>query len=131
MTHQDLHKLTSALEALHHNETQDRQHQRRIAAGKKPHALQSGRPPQIAFPDRVLATVLHLRLSLPEDTLAPMFTSNRTTIRRAIHETRQLLDHHGTTIEPITPSAALIDLLLAASTAAKQPHITTKIKPTR
>jgi hypothetical protein len=129
MTHQDLHKLTNTLQALHHNEIQDRQRQRRVAAGKKPHAPRSGRPPQLAFPDRVLATVLHLRLSLPEDTLAPMFASTRTTIRRAIRETRRLLDRHGTTIEPITPSAPLADLLHTADAAAKHPHTTTKTKP--
>ncbi len=125
MTHQDLHKLTNALEALHHNETQDRQRnqrQRRVAAGKKPHAPRSGRPPRLAFPDRVLATILHLRLSLPEDTLASMFASNRTTIRRAIHETRQLLDRRGIAIEPITPSAPLADLLHAADAVTEPPH---------
>ena len=125
MTRQQLRKLTHALEALHHNEIQDRQHQRRIAAGKKPHAFQAGRPVQLAFPDRVLATILHLRLSLPAETLAPMFASNGSTMRRAITETKQLLDLHGTTIEPITPSAPLADLL---NTAMRQPT-TTNIKP--
>lgn len=111
MTTRQLSKLTLALEVLHHNETRDRQHQRHVDAGRKPHAFRSGRPIQLAFPDRVLATVLHLRLSLPDHALAPMFTSNRSTIRRVISETRQLLQQHGTTIEPITPSAPLADLL--------------------
>jgi hypothetical protein len=40
-----------------------------------------------------------------------LFASSRGTIRRTITQTRQLLDQHGTTIEPATlpvPLAALI-----------------------
>jgi L-lactate utilization protein LutB len=61
-----------------------------------------------------LATILHLRLSLPDHALAPMFASNRSTIRRVISETQQLLQQHGTTIEPITPSTPLTDFLTTA-----------------
>jgi len=49
-----------------------------------------------------VATVLHLRLSLPEDVLAHLFGTSRTTIRRALAETRELLDQHGYRIEPVT-----------------------------
>ncbi len=49
-----------------------------------------------------MATVLHLRLRLPEDTLAHLFSTSRTTIRRALTETRHLLDQHGHRIEPVT-----------------------------
>jgi hypothetical protein len=126
MTTPQLRKLTHDLEALHHNGIQDRQRQRRITAGKKPHATRSGRPAQLAFADRVLATILHLRLSLPAESLAPVFASNPSIIRRAITETKQLLNQHGTTIEPITPSAPLAELL---DKATKQPTSTRKIKP--
>jgi hypothetical protein len=37
---------------------------------------------------------------IPHDSLALMFTSSRSTIRRAISEVRQLLNQHGTTITP-------------------------------
>jgi Helix-turn-helix of DDE superfamily endonuclease len=57
------------------------------------------------FPDRVVATVLHLRLNLPDDTLAYLFSTSRTTIRRALTETRRLLDQHGHRIEPVTRPA--------------------------
>jgi Rhodopirellula transposase DDE domain/Helix-turn-helix of DDE superfamily endonuclease len=98
-----------ALEAAHHNEI-------------RPHAPRSGRPQTFGFPDRVLATVLHLRLSLPEDTLAHLFTTSRSTIRRAIHETRQLLDEHRTTITAApTPPRPVTDLLTAADTAMNHP----------
>lgn len=59
---------------------------------------------------RCLATILHLRLSLPPDTLAHLFSSNRSTICRVIRETKQLLDQHGTTITPTpNPSDTLIN----------------------
>jgi hypothetical protein len=51
-----------------------------------------------------------------------MFASNRTTICRALRETRQLLDQHGTTIEPITPSVPLADLLRAATPPSRPEH---------
>jgi hypothetical protein len=115
MPRRDLQQLITTLEALRGNLMQDSQHQRRVAAGKKPHAPRFGRPAQFAFTDRVLATILHLRLQLPETTLATMFTTSRSSIRRAISETRQLLDQHGTTIDAITPSAPILDLLTAAA----------------
>ncbi len=71
-------------------------------AGDARHRPRSGRPPVFPFPDRVVATVLHLRLSLPEDTLAHLLGTSRTTMRRALTETRRLLDQHGHRIEPVT-----------------------------
>ena len=53
-------------------------------AGDARHKPRSGRPPLFPFPDRVVATVLHLRLSLPEDVLAHLFGTSRTTMRRAL-----------------------------------------------
>jgi transposase len=126
MSQQDLQHLTTALAALRHNLIQDRQHQRRVAAGKKPHAPRPGRPAQFAYADRVLATILHLRLQLPETTLTTMFATSRSSIRRAISETRQLLDQHGVTINAITPSAPILDLLKTAATDT--PPTTRKIK---
>ena len=49
-----------------------------------------------------MATVLHLRLALPDDTLAHLLGTSRTTIRRALTEIRDLLDQHGHRIEPVT-----------------------------
>jgi len=71
-------------------------------AGDARHKPRSGRPPVFPFPDRVVATVLHLRLSLPDDTLAHLLGTSRTTIRRALTEIRDLLDQHGHRIEPVT-----------------------------
>ena len=61
-------------------------------------------------PDRVLATVLHLRLSLPEGTLAHRFSCSRVTIHRTIAEIRPLLAAKATTIDP-DPTTPLPELL--------------------
>ena len=71
------------------------------------HKPRSGRPPLFPFPDRVVATVLHLRLSLPDDTLAHLLGTSRTTIRRALTEIQDLLDQHGHRIEPVTAPPGL------------------------
>jgi transposase len=125
MSEQDLQQLTTALAALRQDLIRDRQQQRRVAAGRKPHAPRPGRPAQFTFAHRVLATILHRRLQLPETTLATMFATSRSSIRRAINETGQLLDRHGTTIDAITPSASIADLLRAA---AKDTSTARKIK---
>jgi hypothetical protein len=110
----DLDTLTAELDTLRATRAQarHRQHQQhRTVQGLRPHAARSGRPPRLPFPDQVLATILHVRLSLPEDTVGVAFGCSRSTIHRAITETRQLLAEHGTTIEPATLPAPLPDLI--------------------
>ncbi|NMO57906.1 ISAzo13 family transposase [Actinoplanes sp. TBRC 11911] len=122
MTTDELTALTTALQAIldARREATNAAYQQAVKTagdnGTRPHAPRSGRPPTFAFRDRVLATILHLRLSLPPDTLAHLFTSNRSTICRAIRQTRQLLDQHGTTIAPTpNPSNTLINQLATNS----------------
>ncbi|WP_438672353.1 helix-turn-helix domain-containing protein, partial [Solihabitans fulvus] len=115
-----LDTLTTALDALRASRIQarHRQHQQhRAEQGLRPHEPRSGRPPRLSFPDQVLATVLHMRLSLPEDTVGIVFGCSRSTIRRAITETRQLLAEHGTTIEPVTLPVPLPDLIAKIKSA--------------
>jgi Rhodopirellula transposase DDE domain/Helix-turn-helix of DDE superfamily endonuclease len=96
----ELDELITQLTALRQAQREHQAHGYPASgAGHKP---RSGRPPTFPFPDRVVATVLHLRLSLPEETLAHLFGASRTTIRRALAETRSLLDQHGHRIEPVT-----------------------------
>ena len=123
MTTEELTTLTTALDTLrnaHQQALQAAYRQALEAAGHNgihPHAPRSGRPPTFAFADRVLATVLHLRLGLPDNTLAHLFTTSRATIRRAVTETRQLLDEHGTCITATpTPPSTLVNLLAATVT---------------
>jgi hypothetical protein len=54
-----------------------------------------------------VATVLHLRLALPDDTLAHLLGTSRTTMRRALAEIRDLLDQHQYRIEPVTAPPGL------------------------
>jgi len=54
-----------------------------------------------------VTTVLHLRLGLPDDTLAHLLGTSRSTIRRALTEIRDLLDQHDYRIEPATAPPGL------------------------
>ncbi len=101
----DLDQLITQLAAL--RQAQREQRARTHPAGDARHKPRSGRPPVFPFPDRVVATVLHLRLSLPDDTLAHLSGTSRTTIRRALTEVRDLLDQHGHRIEPVTAPPGL------------------------
>jgi transposase len=106
MPQPELDTLTTALDTLRqaHAHTQHRQHQQhRAERGQRQHAPRSGRPPQLAFSDQVVATILHTRLSLPQHTLAVLFGCSRPTMHRVLRHTSQLLDQHGTVIEPATP----------------------------
>ena len=95
----DLDELIAQLAAL--RQARREQRARAHPASDARHKPRSGRPPVFPFPDRVVATVLHLRLSLPADTLAHLLGTSRTTMRRALAEIRDLLDQHGHHIEPV------------------------------
>jgi hypothetical protein len=101
----DLDQLIAQLAAL--RQAQRERRARSHPASDARHRPRSGRPPVFPFPDRVVATVLHLRLSLPDDTLAHLFGTSRTTIRRALTEIQDLLDQHGHHIEPVTSPLGL------------------------
>jgi Rhodopirellula transposase DDE domain len=101
----DLDELIAQLAAL--RQAQREQRARAHPASDARHKPRSGRPPVFPFPDRVVATVLHLRLSLPDDTLAHLLGTSRTTMRRALAEVRDLLDQHGHRIEPVTAPPGL------------------------
>ena len=96
----DLDQLIARLAAL--RQAQREQRARSHPASDARHKPRSGRPPVFPFPDRVVATVLHLRLSLPDDTLAHLLGTSRTTIGRALAEIQDLLDQHEYRIEPVT-----------------------------
>src|SRR5690242_18066131 len=105
MTTDDLDELIAQLAAL--RQVQREQRARAHPASDARHKPRSGRPPVFPFPDRVVATVIHLRLALPDDTLAHLFGTSRTTMRRALDEIRDLLDQHGHHIEPVTAPPGL------------------------
>lgn len=121
MPRPELDTLTTALDELRqrNGDAHHRQHQQhRAEQGDRQHAPRSGRPPLLTFPDQILATILHLRLSLPTDTLAVLFSRSHSTIRRAISHTRPLLDQHGTIIEAASPPIPLTQLISKIKTAS-------------
>jgi transposase len=105
MTTAELDELITQLTAL--RQAQREEKARNHPASDARHKPRSGRPPVFPFPDRVVATVLHLRLALPDDTLAHLLGASRTTIRRALTEIQDLLDQHGHHIEPVTAPPGL------------------------
>lgn len=64
-----------------------------------------------AFPDQVLAAVLHLRVDLAPEPLAVLFDSSRTAMHRTLLKIRTLLKAHSIIIPPsATPPSALTAL---------------------
>lgn len=105
MSRPELDTLTTALDRLRQAHTDAHHHthqQHRTEQGLRPHAPRPGRPPRLPFPNQVLATILHMRLSLTRDTLAELLACHRSNIHRAITQIQPLLDQHGTTIAPTT-----------------------------
>src|SRR5262249_15149535 len=60
----------------------------------------TGRRPVLTLADRLLATILHYRLSLPQVTIAALFSVRPETINKRIRDIRQLLDQAGHVIQP-------------------------------
>ncbi|MEU9154196.1 ISAzo13 family transposase [Streptomyces sp. NPDC048417] len=90
---------------------------------------QRGRPPRLAFPEQVLATVLHLRVALAAEPLAVLFGSSRTAMHRTLLKNRKLLEAHGIVIQPATtPPVALLALQARVLAQTGEPH--SKIKTT-
>ena len=104
MTPAGLDELIARLTAL--RQAQREEKARNHPASDARHKPRSGRPPAFPFPDLVVAAVLHLRLALPDGTLAHLLGTSRTTIRRALTEIQDLLDQHGHRIEPVTARQA-------------------------
>jgi biotin operon repressor len=96
--------------------------------GGRRRAPGAGARPRLDLTDRILATLLHLRLRLPQPEIARLLGVDRTTISRTIRVTRQLLHQHGTTIEPATVRLyTLADLADFASTS--EITLQSEIKP--
>jgi hypothetical protein len=103
MTAAELDELVAQLADLRQAQREERA--RNHPADDARHKPRTGRPPTFLFPDRVVATLLHLRLELSDDTLARLLQTSPSTIHRVVKETRQLLKQLGHTVEPFpTPT---------------------------
>ena len=69
--------------------------------------------------DRLLATILHYRLHLPQVAIAALFSVRPETINKRIRDIRQLLDQAGHTIQPGPHRLARLDDLYNLATAAE------------
>jgi len=96
---QDWDALTAALMKLHDQQRETSLHKRR---GYRPRrtAPGTGRRPVLTLADRLLATVLHQRLALPQAAVATLFSVRPETINKRIRDIRQLLEQAGYTIQP-------------------------------
>jgi Rhodopirellula transposase DDE domain len=77
----------------------------------------TGRRPVLTLADRLLATVLHQRLALPQVAIAALFSVRPETVNRRIREIRQLLDQAEHTIQPGPHRLAGLDDLYRLATA--------------
>jgi Rhodopirellula transposase DDE domain/Helix-turn-helix of DDE superfamily endonuclease len=114
---QEWDALTSALMALHDQHREASLDKRR---GHRPRltAPGAGRRPALTLADRLLATLLHERLALPQTLIAALFAVRPETINRRIRDTRQLLQQAGYATQPGPHRlASLDDLYRLAATA--------------
>ncbi|MDH6144369.1 hypothetical protein P3T35_006411 [Kitasatospora sp. GP30] len=86
-----------------------------------------GRPPRLAFPNQVLAAVIHLRVNLAAEPLAVLFDSSRAAMHRTLLKIRRLLQDNGIVIPPATnPPAALKVLQDRVINQSRNPNNKTK-----
>ena len=114
--------LIAALMTLHNQQRETSLDARR---GHRPRltAPGTGRRPVLTLADRLLATILHQRLALPQVAVAALFSVRPETINRRIRDIRQLLDQAGHAIQPGPRRLASLDDLytLAAGTDIATP----------
>jgi hypothetical protein len=113
---QDWDALIAALMTLHDQQREASLGKRR---GHRPRltAPGTGRRPVLTLADRLLATILHYRLHLPQVAIAALFSVRPETINKRIRDIRQLLDQAGYVIQPGRHRLASLDDLYRLTTA--------------
>jgi hypothetical protein len=92
------------------------------------YAPHTGHRPALTLPDRIAATILSQRFSLPATALAELFGTTVTTVNKALRDTRPHLTQAGHTTEPTTALATLTDLTTYATTAGATPQPTKNLR---
>jgi hypothetical protein len=77
-----------------------------------------GRRPVLTLADRLLATILHQRLGLPQVAIAALLSVRPETINKRIRDIRQLLDQAGHAIQPGPYRLASLNDLYSLAAAA-------------
>ncbi|MFE5583141.1 transposase family protein [Kitasatospora sp. NPDC056531] len=67
----------------------------RQRGGERRRAEGAGRKPKLEFVDRLLVTLVHLRLGLPHAALAELYRVDRSTVSAAIRQVRPVLATRG------------------------------------
>jgi Rhodopirellula transposase DDE domain len=100
--------LIATLMTLHDQQRETSLDKRR---GHRPRltAPGTGRRPVLTLADRLLATILHQRLALPQTAIAALFDVRPETVNRRIRDIRQLLDQAGYAIQPGPHRLASLD----------------------
>jgi hypothetical protein len=95
----DWDALIAMLMTFHDQQREDNLDTRR---GHRPRltAPGTGRRPVLTLADRLLATILHQRLALPQVAIAVLFSVRPETINKRIRDVRQLLEQAGYAIQP-------------------------------
>jgi hypothetical protein len=107
--------LIATLMTLHPRQREAQLDKRR---GHRPRqkAEGTGRRPILTLADRLLATLFHHRLALPQTAIAALFNVRPETINRHIRQTRQLLQQAEHTIQPSPYQLATLDDLHSLAT---------------
>jgi transposase len=123
---QDWEALIATLMTLHDQQREASLDKRR---GHRPRltAPGTGRRPLLTLADRLLATILHYRLHLPQVAIAALFSVRPETINKRIRDIRQLLEQAGHTIQPGPHNLASLDDLYQLA-ATEGPGIPQEIK---
>jgi hypothetical protein len=113
----DWDTLTATLMTLHDQQREASLDKRR---GHRPRltAPGTGRRPGLTLADRLLATILHYRLHLPQVAIAALFSVRPETINKRIRDVRQLLNQAGHTIQHGPHRLANLDDLYGLAGAA-------------
>lgn len=115
-----LDELRPAFEAAREGRLRDR---RRGERRRRPGA---GRLPVLTFTDRVVLTLVYLRLAIPHEALAVVFAVERSTVTRAIGQIRPLLANRGFA----TPSGLRLRTLADVFAYAAAENITLRLDGT-
>jgi hypothetical protein len=123
---QEWDALITTLMTLHDQQREAGLDKRR---GHRPRLIAPGvgRRPVLTLADRLLATILHQRLALPQAAIAALVSVRPETISRRIRDIRQLLVQAGHTIQPGQHRLASLDDLYSLA-AAEGIAISSEIK---
>jgi hypothetical protein len=96
---QEWDALITTLMTLHDQQRETSLDKRR---GHRPRLIAPGvgRRPVLTLADRLLATILHQRLALPQTAIAALLGVRPETVNRRIRDIRELLDQAGYAIQP-------------------------------